>query len=392
MIRSILAALRVAAAPNAAFVTIGLFWGCWAAYVPAIKAGLGVSDGTFGLLLMGSACGLVSAMWIAPRVDRALGRRAMPTLAVLFVLAGLLPSFMGAPAAFLLSLFAVGLCSGLLDVSMNARVSELEALHGRPLMNASHAMFAVGYAISALVAGIEREAGLPPVAAQAVVAAAVILLLVPRMAQEPRHVGAPPSGRGRYPWGPILLCGSVVLTAFMTEAAVESWSALHIERTLGGRAAEGALGPFMLGLTLAFGRFSGQAVAERLREVTVVVIAGTIASAGALIAAWAPSPGVAYLGFGLFGLGVSVIGPMGLALVGKMVAPHFRTEAISRAAVIGFSGFFFAPVIMGLVSQGFGPELGLRAAFTLMAGLVAASVPLALVLGRRSPEATPAAA
>ncbi len=198
MIRSILAALRLAAAPNAAFVTIGLFWGCWAAYVPAIKAGLGVGDGTFGLLLMGSACGLVSAMWIAPRVDRALGRRAMPTLAVLFVLAGLLPSLMGAPAAFLVSLFVVGLCSGLLDVSMNARVSELEAVHGRPLMNGSHAMFAVGYAISALVAGIEREAGLPPVAAQAVVAAAVILLLVPRMALEPRHVEAPQSGRGRY--------------------------------------------------------------------------------------------------------------------------------------------------------------------------------------------------
>jgi hypothetical protein len=70
---------------------------------------------------------------------------------------------------------------------------------------------------------------------------------------------------------------------------------------------------------------------------------------------------VAYLGFGLFGLGVSVIGPMGLALVGKMVAPHFRTEAISRAAVMGFSGFFFAPVLMGLVSQAFGPEMGLRA-------------------------------
>jgi MFS family permease len=100
---------------------------------------------------------------------------------------------------------------------------------------------------------------------------------------------------------------------------------------------------------------------------------------------------VAYLGFGLFGLGVSVIGPMGLALVGKMVAPHFRTEAISRAAVMGFSGFFFAPVLMGLVSQAFGPEMGLRAAFTLVAGLVVASVPLALVLGRRSPAVAQAA-
>lgn len=388
---SVLSALLLARAPVAAFVAIGLFWGCWAAYVPEIKAGLGVSDGTFGLLLMGSATGLVAAMWVAPRTDRALGRRAMPVLACLFSLAWVLPALMGSPVAFFLSLLLVGLCSGLLDVTMNARVSELEASHGRSLMNGAHAMFAVGYAVSALAAGFEREAGLPPFAALMIVAAIVVLGLAPRMAQEPHVVEAPAHGRGRYPLVPILLCGGVVLSAFMTEAATEAWSALHIERTLGGRAAEGALGPFMLGLTLAIGRFSGQVVAERLREVTVVVIAGTVASMGALVAAWAPSPLAAYAGFGLFGLGVSVIGPMGLALVGKMVAPHFRTEAISRAAVMGFSGFFFAPVLMGLVSQGFGPELGLRAAFTMVAALVATSIPLALVLARRpAGEAQPA--
>jgi MFS family permease len=165
----------------------------------------------------------------------------------------------------------------------------------------------------------------------------------------------------------------------MTEAATEAWSALHIERTLGGRAAEGALGPAMLGLTMSMGRFGGQVVAEKLREVAVVVGASTLAAFGAVVAAWAPSPVVAYAGFGMFGLGVSVIGPMGLALVGKMVPAHFRTEAISRAAVMGFSGFFFAPVIMGLVSQGF----GLRWAFTCMALLVAGAIPLALALSRR---------
>jgi MFS family permease len=189
----------------------------------------------------------------------------------------------------------------------------------------------------------------------------------------------PETGRGQYPLVPILLCGGVVLAAFMTEAATESWSALHIERTLGGRAAEGALGPAMLGITMSIGRFGGQVVAERLREVQVVVGASILAALGALVAAWAPGPAVAYLGFGMFGLGVSVIGPMGLALVGKMVAPHFRTEAISRAAVMGFSGFFVAPVVMGLVSQGF----GLRWAFTAVALLVAMAVPLALVLSRR---------
>jgi MFS family permease len=224
-----------------------------------------------------------------------------------------------------------------------------------------------------------RELAVAPGVALLGVSLFVVLVLAPRMRHEPHIVPHPEEGRGDYPLVPILLCGSVVLAAFMTEAATEAWSALHVERTLGGRAAEGALGPAMLGLTMSFGRFGGQMVAERLREVQVVVIAGTLAALGSLVAAWAGSPAMAYLGWGMFGLGVSVIGPMGLALVGKMVAPHFRTEAISRAAVMGFSGFFFAPVLMGLVSQ----EFGLRWAFTLVAALVACSIPLALVLARR---------
>jgi MFS family permease len=221
--------------------------------------------------------------------------------------------------------------------------------------------------------------------------AGVVLLvglgLVPRMRMEQDVVPHPEGGRGDYPLWPILLCGAVVFSAFMTEAATEAWSALHIERTLGGQAFQGALGPAMLGITMTVGRFGGQVVAERLREVQVVVMAGTVAALGAWIAAWAGAPWVAQIGFGLFGLGVSVIGPMGLALVGKMVAPHFRTEAISRAAVMGFSGFFFAPVLMGLVSQAW----GLRWAFTLVGVLVALSIPLALVLARRPAAAARAA-
>ncbi|NAZ35968.1 MFS transporter [Rubellimicrobium sp. CFH 75288] len=378
---SVLNAVRLAAAPSRAFAALGGFWGCFAGYVPEIKAGLDVGDGTFGLLLLGSATGLVSAMWLAPAVDRALGARAMQVLAVLFAAVWLLPGSVGSPALFFAVLLLVGLTSGLLDVVMNARTSELEAVHGRSLMNAAHAMFSVGYTLGAVWAGLAREMGLPAVAALLTVGVLVTAVLVPRMHLVPVRAPVPASGRGAWPVLPVLLCGGVVLSAFMTEAATEAWSALHIERTLGGRAAEGALGPAMLGLTMAIGRFGGQAVAERLKEVQVVVAASALAASGALVAAWAVAPWMAQAGFGLFGLGVSVIGPMGLALVGKLVAPHWRTEAISKAAVMGFSGFFFAPVVMGLVSE----AAGLRVAFTLVAVLVAAAAPLAVVLSLRQP-------
>ena len=380
---SILNALSVSRRPAAAFVVIGMFWGCFAAYVPVIKDQLGASDALFGTLLLGSATGLVSAMWLAPRADRILGARGMQVGAVALAVAWLLPGQVMNPWLFAVSMAFVGLCSGLLDVIMNARVSELEAKHNRPLMNVNHAMFSVAYVVGAVLVSFTREAGLPPMPVFAGFGV-VALLMLPLMRMEVTYVAADEGYAGRYPLWPIALCGAIVLVAFMSEATVEAWSALHVERTLGGGAAEGALGPAMLGLTMAIGRFSGQAVAERMREVTILLGASVMAATGAVIAALAPTPVVAYVGFGVLGLGVSVIGPIGLALVGKLVAPHLRTEAISRTAVIGFSGFFFAPMLMGLMSEAF----GLRMAFLGVAVLLLSAVPLALLIKRQPQHRT----
>ncbi|WP_108815356.1 MFS transporter [Loktanella sp. Alg231-35] len=379
---SILSALYLSRRPATAFVIIGLFWGCFAAYVPVFKDQLGASDALFGTLLLGSATGLVSAMWLAPHADRILGARGMQVGAVFLAIAWLLPGAMTVPVFFAMAMGLVGLASGLLDVVMNARVSELEAKHDRPLMNANHAMFSVAYAVGALIVGAAREVGLPPILVFAGVGV-VVLTLTLFIRMDFTVVEAEDGYDGGYPLWPIALCGAIVLVAFMSEATVEAWSALHVERTLGGGAAEGAFGPAMLGITMAIGRFSGQVVAERLREIPVVIGAAFISASGAVIAAFAPTPMVAYLGFGILGLGVSVIGPMGLALVGKLVAPHLRTEAISRTAVIGFSGFFFAPVMMGLISEAF----GLRIAFLGVAVLLSVAVPLALAV-RRLPRVT----
>lgn len=374
---SILSALSVSRAPSLAFVVVGLFWGCFAASVPVIKAQIGASDALFGTLLLGTSFGLVTAMWLAPRVDRALRDRGMQVAAAMLALVWLLPGQLHAAWAFAAAMMLVGVMSGLLDVVMNARVSELEATHGRSLMNANHGMFSVAYAIAAIVTGLAREAGLPLIFVFGGFCV-VVALMLPAMRMT---IGtSEPHDRARegYPFWPIVICGSVVLVAFMSEATVEAWSALHIERTLNGGATEGALGPAMLGLTMAIGRFSGQAVSGRLSEVQVVSWAALISAGGALIVAVAPVPAVAYLGFGIMGLGVSVIGPMGLALVGRMVPAALRTEAISRAAVMGFSGFFFAPILMGLISQAF----GLRIAFGTVAGLLLLALPLAAILRR----------
>ena len=175
-------------------------------------------------------------------------------------------------------------------------------------------------------------------------------------------------------WG-----GLIVLIAFMSENATEGWSALFIERDLGGRAAQGALGPAILGLTMGVGRLAGQLITERLKEVVVIKYASALAAIGTLIAAFAPTPFVAYLGFGLAGFGVSVIAPMAFSIAGQHFEKNMRAFAISRVAVLGYFGFFIGPPLMGWISE----VAGLRASFVSIA-VVLAFVPLCLFYLKRN--------
>ena len=382
---SIRSALSLSRAPAFAFAAVGLAWGCIAAMAPVLKAGIGVDDATYGLLLLGTAVGLSTTMVVAPRWERLTGRWALPLGTLMLSLAILGPAIAGGAVAFFVALTVLGALSGLTDVVMNSRVSRIEAVSGRSLMNLNHGVFSAAYAVAALTTGALRETGwgVGPifVVAALMIAATAPLQLIRSLPPEDE---AGPTTRG-LPAGLVLVCGAIVLIAFMTEATVESWSALHLERTLGGSAGEGALGPAMLGLTMAFGRFSGQGLAARFSELSVIRVATAMAMVGALIVAVAPTPLIAYLGFGCMGLGVSVIGPMGLALTGRLAPPDRRTAAIARVAVIAFAGFFVAPAAMGVLSEAF----GLRAAFASVAVMAAIVLPLSLSRVVAPPAAAP---
>ncbi len=362
--------------PATGFMAMGLMWGGFAAMVPVFRQRIEVSDGAFGSMLAASAGGLLVAMLLAPRFDASSRGRSMQIAAAGLVGAFLLIGWAATPLAFVLALVAAAFAAGTFDVVMNARVSELESRHRRSLMNFAHAMFSAAYAVGAFSTGLAREAGWGPLAVFAALGAVVLLMALSlRMTPEAPLDGAP--AKVALPWAVIVPGGVLTLIAFQAEASVEAWSALHIERSLGGRAVEGAFGPTMLGLTMAAGRFAGQALTERIGERRLLSWAILVSAAGTLVAAVAPSEPVAYLGFGIVGLGISVLAPTALAMVGTRVGPGPRAFAISRVAAIGFSAFFIGPAVMGGVSEMF----GLRVAFGFVGVLLLmAFVPLALLI------------
>lgn len=380
---SLLRDLYISRGPAAGFAAVGVFWGSFAALVPVLKPQVGLSDGLFGLALLITSIGAVMAMWLAPLAERGLGARALGVLTALLAVATLLPGHTTSGVTFTLAMLGVTMTSGTLDVAMNARVSALEAQVGRSLMNLNHAVFSVAYAICALATGFAREAGLEPAAILTGGGLVIGVLMLQAFAAPVGDADHEPDGVevAPLPWTLLLPGGMIILIAFMSEQATEGWSALHLERNLGAGAAQGALGPALLGITMAVGRLAGQVVANRVSERMVIRWAAVTAGIGACIAATAPSLGVAYVGFSILGLGVSVMAPMAYAWIGRMVPNRYRSHAISRISVVGYAGFFIGPPMMGFLSEGF----GLSTSFLTIGGILFA-VPLLLVpvLSRRS--------
>jgi len=379
---SLLNVARVSRAPVAALAAVGVFWGTFAAIVPALKQGIGASDGAFGMVLVMSAAGGLLANGVAPWVGRRIGRPILPLAGLLLALACLYPAWAGGVIGFGVAMFFVGVSVALLDISANVRISVLEERHGMHLMNFNHAMFSVAFALAAWSAGWARRQGFGPEAILPVAALVALGLAAVMWEGAGRYRAAndaPDPVPARMPWAAIIATGAILFAAFIGENATEAWSALHIERTLGGAPGEGGFGPAMLGLTMAIGRMAGQVVAAKLGEARLILVSACLGIVGALVIAVAPTQGVVLLGVAVLGMGMSVIVPSANSILGRVVRNDQRAFALSRAWMLGMIGFFAGPAMMGLVAE----LVGLRWSFAVVSLVVASIIPSMLVLRRR---------
>jgi MFS family permease len=364
-----------------AFAAMGVLWGTFAAVLPDLKAMLGVDEAQLGLLIFCTPIAAISAMLAAPAFGAAMGRVALPLSVVLMALAFALPGQASVWWLFPVAMACAGAATGLTDVLMNARVAAIETQRGLHLMNLAHAAYSFGYAGGAVLTGVLRGAGWGPdwvMGTMAALGVACAVLTVERDGRieglrKPKDGTAVPLG-----WVPVI-GGGIVLIAFMTENAAENWSALHIEKTLGGSPEEGALGPAMLALTMGFARLGGQSLSGRVNPFTLLRLGAVVAAAGALGVALAPSPLVAYAGFFVMGIGASVLAPTAFSLVGQLSASDARARAVARATLLGYFGYFFGPPLLGVLAGTF----GLRFAFVWAACLVAMVFVLAPILKRQ---------
>jgi MFS family permease len=359
---------------------MGVVWGCFAAVFPDLIAMLGVDETVMGFLIFLTPIAAVLAMLLAPAYGAVLGRAALPLATAAMALALALPGQSASLWIFPVAMLCLGAATGLTDVLMNARVASLENAQAQPLMNLCHAAYSFGYAGGALTTGALRSNALPPSVVMGSLAVLAFVLALSTWEKDGRIEGLiKPKDGTALPLGALpIIGGLVVLIAFLTENASESWSALHIEKTLGGSPTQGAAGPAVLALTMGFARLGGQGLIRRIRPARLLQGGAALSALGLLIAAGAGSPAMAYAGFITMAIGASVIAPTAFSLVGQRAHPQARARAVARATLLGYFGYFIGPPILGLVAGSF----GLPMAFVFAATALACVLVLAPMLDR----------
>ncbi|PZR00601.1 MAG: MFS transporter [Cereibacter sphaeroides] len=374
---SFLATLRTARPAVAAFAAMGVGWGAYAAALPDIKHMLGVDESRLGMLLLFTPIAAMVGMLLAPGIGARLGRYALPIATLAMAAAFILPGQAQAIWIFPFAMMACGAATGLTDVLMNARVATLESERNLHLMNLCHAAYSFGYAGAALGTGAMRSVGWGPdhVLLTTGLAALALALMAIERDGTIRGLLKPKDGTAGHLGLIPVVGGAIVLIAFLTENAAENWSALHIEKTLNGSPAQGSMGPAALALTMGFARLAGQGIASRTSPFLLLRVGAAVSACGALIAALAVSPAMAYAGFIVMGIGSSVIAPTAFSLVGRLADPAARARAVARATLYGYFGYFFGPPMLGFLAGTF----GLRAAF-VFAAVMLMTVPLLALL------------
>lgn len=377
-----LALVAISRPAVAAFAAMGILWGSFAAALPDLKSMLGVDEAEMGLLMFLTPAAAVSAMLIAPAAGLAFGRVALPIATALMCLGFALPGQAVEIWMFPFAMMACGFGTGMTDVLMNARVAAMESQRGLHLMNLCHAAYSFGYAGGSLLTGAMRQAAWSPnwvLGSMALLAGLLCLLTLER---DGRIDGLtrPPKGSGGGLGVVPVIGGAMVFIAFLTENAAENWSALHIEQTLGGSPAHGALGPAMLALTMGVARLIGQGIAGRVNASLLLTGGAALSALGALCVGGAISPAMAYAGFIIMGIGASVIAPTTFSLVGARADPQARARAVARATLLGYFGYFIGPPGFGFIAG----HLGLRFAFVFAAAALILIPILARLMARRN--------
>ncbi len=352
--------------------------------LPDIQAAMGIEEGALGFGLIGAAVGtLISLSFAGPILERIGYRRSILVLIPLLAVAYAIASFAPGPLPFFLLLLPVGLIIGGIEIILNLEADRTEHMVGRRIMNRAHAFWSFGFFSSGIVSALIAQTRLSPQLHLLLMIPVVVIgvaLLLGSFDPAPHRTGTSTEAAPRFamPTLAIMVLVAVTLSAMIMEGAGIDWSAIYMTDVF-------EVSPFLAGFAVALGagtqavtRFFADPFVERYSPTAVSRVLLGVLGIGVVLVFFATSDWMALLGFGLMGVGTSVIFPLAMSAAAQRTDRPAATNVASLAQ-ISFVAFLLGPPLLGYVAEHF----GIRWSFGIGLPLVVLSFIVAGALGRK---------
>ena len=304
---------RQIVAVGVVFFVNGAVFSNWLPRVDEVRDRLGVGNGGLGVALLGGGLGgLLGALAIRRILQRMSTLRVLRIgatgLAIAFPFVAVVPNVVG----LMIVLTITGFLDVVNDSSMNAEAANIQALLPNSIMQRMHGMWSLGFVTGGLLgwgaSAINLGLGVHLAIVSCVLVATITVVL--RVLGDGHGAPIVPheSHAERVPRIGILFIAMITVAVAFIEVTPNEWSAIALRDLFDAGALKGA-GPVTFAACMLVGRLLGDRVVDRIGGRRTMWWAVWLCFAGMGLTVVAQGIAVALVGFGIWGVGVSVLFP-----------------------------------------------------------------------------------
>ncbi|WP_315579515.1 MFS transporter [uncultured Actinomyces sp.] len=403
---------RAHSALRATFVVyagLGFATSAWLSRLPDVRDHLGLTPGTIGMMLLIASLGSLLTLPTSGPIVMKIGARWAGRIGVFIWAIGIAGAASGtlmeSLPVFTASLVLMSAGTGLWGSSMNIEAGLVQAAVRRLVVPVIQAMYAVGMLGGALVGALAARAGLP-VAAHLFGLAALELMVcgiavgfylsqdevatLESAKESSLGEGEEASGNDeasgnnvkkgltRLAWRErrTVLIALMVMSGGLMEGAANDWLNLSMVDGYGfaTSSASAIFAFFLLMMTLM--RFASPRLERRFGAPHLLRFTMGCAIIGLLLVAFAPHHILAILGVALWGIGASLVFPLGISALS--VDPVMTPARVSVLSTVNYGSALIGPPVLGLIADHVGYHRALA--------FVVFPVLLAIVLAGQVPD------
>ena len=351
------------------FASLNFIIGTWVLYIPHVKEKLQLNDSEIGVALFCFALGILLFLPLVPFVTKKIGLGRYSLIGIiLFASSFIFPLLAPTYILLCISLFVAGIFVGSTDVAINALVSCIEKEDAQNFMSAAHGFFSLGGAIGATLGTFLLAVFTKPAYHMLFIVLFVIITNITLAKNYYKIVEETVSKEKKeYNFNalkPLFIIAFIAFVIMSSEGAIEHWSGLYLKEVVGiSQKSYIGYGFVFFSVMMTVGRFFADKISAEIGSLKIIFFGSIIASVGyacILVSVFK----ITLLGFGIVGLGLSVIIPELFRVAGK--TPGVKASiGISFVSGIGFIGFLLGPVLLGYISHSF----SLKASFLFLLSL-----------------------